>query len=166
MQSLSKSATWPLSKPERPAGLCLLVVEDDDADAYLICRALSGHPAVGEVVRAIDGVEALRMVESGEVAPDLAFIDLHMPRMNGFSLLVAFAEQPEPVFPIVVLTSSTAPADAMRSRLKGAIRVFSKPDTLLGLQARLDREIRRIKPQFVEPIDDETPSQSDRHAEQ
>ena len=84
------------------------------------------------------------MVDDGEVAPDLAFIDLQMPRKGGLSLLAAFAKRPAPGFPMVVLTSSTTPADAMRSRMRGAIRVISKPDSYFGLQARLDREIRRI----------------------
>src|SRR5258708_5264340 len=98
------SARTPRS--DQPPGLCILVVEDDEADAYLIARALASQPMVGTVVRALDGVEALEMVERGKVAPDLAFIDLHMPRKNGFSLLVALGDRSEPRFPAVVLTSS------------------------------------------------------------
>ena len=34
-----------------PDDLCVLVVEDSEADAYLIHRALFNHPAVGQVVQ-------------------------------------------------------------------------------------------------------------------
>jgi CheY-like chemotaxis protein len=127
-------------------GLCVLIVEDDEADAYLIRRALARQPEVEHVVQAPDGVEAFRMVEAGEVAPDLAFIDLQMPRKNGFNLLAALAAGSAPGFPMVVLTSSTAPVDAMRSRLRGAMRVVTKPDTEQAMAAVLASAIAALSP--------------------
>ena len=143
MATPSKSAVARAKDFALRPGLCVLVVEDDAADAYLICRVLGSQDRVSQVVHAADGVEALRMVDEGDVTPDIAFIDLQMPRKGGLSLLAALADRPAPGFPMVVLTSSTAPADVMRSRLRGATRVISKPDSYFGLQARLDREIRR-----------------------
>jgi len=125
------------SRQSSDAGLCVLVVEDDDADAYLIERALLANADIGGILRATDGVEALALVDSGAVEPDLALIDLQMPRKNGFHLLVDFAVRRQPCFPMVVLTSSTAPTDAMRSRLRGAVRVLTKPDSLEELEALL-----------------------------
>jgi CheY-like chemotaxis protein len=122
----------------------VLVAEDDEADAYLICGALARLSRVDKVVRVSDGFEALRMVEQAEVAPDLALIDLQMPRKGGLSLLLALAERPGPGFPLVVLTSSKAPVDAMRSRLRGAVRVISKPDTTEALQAELAAAIEAV----------------------
>ena len=139
-------AAVPVEDADPPSGLCILVVEDDEADAYLIARALASQPAVANVVRAVDGVEALRMVDGGEVEPDLAFIDLHMPRKNGFSLLMAFGCNPERGFPMVVLTSSTAPTDAVRSRLRGALQVVAKPDTVEELRALLTSAIEAVCP--------------------
>ena len=131
--------------------LCVLVVEDDEADAYLIKRALARDPGVERVVLAPDGAEAFRMVEAREVEPDLAFIDLHMPRKNGFNLLAALAGGDAPRFPMVVLTSSTAPTDAMRSRLRGAIRVVTKPDTEQGMAEELARAIAAVSPLPSQP---------------
>jgi CheY-like chemotaxis protein len=123
-------------------GLCVLIVEDDDADAYLIECALAANPNISDVVRAVDGVEALRLVDTGGVRPDVALIDLHMPRKNGFQLLADFAARPEPYFPMVVLTSSTAPTDAMRSRLRGAARVLTKPESTQDLETVLAAAIQ------------------------
>ncbi len=137
--------TWAAGL-EQPGRLRLLVVEDDEADAYLIHRALLGHPAVGEVTRARDGAEALRMIELGVVEPDLAFIDLHMPRKNGFSLLIALACRPPPAFPMVVLTSSAVTSDAVRGRLRGAARVITKRDTVEELRTVLASVIDETYP--------------------
>jgi CheY-like chemotaxis protein len=146
MPTSSEPSAAPLPELDEPQGLCLLFVEDDEADAYLIGRALSDNPVVGKVVRARDGVEALAMVESGEVGPDLAFIDLHMPRMDGFDLLMAFSSRSTAGFPMVVLTSSAAPFDAVRSRLRNAIRVVTKPENVLELYSVLKTTVEAFCP--------------------
>ena len=125
-------------------GLSLLLVEDDEADAYLIKRALGDHPAVGRVTHARDGVEALNMVECGEVEPDLALIDLHMPRMDGFSLLVALPISSSTPFPMVVLTSSSSPSDAVRGRLRNAVRIITKPDSAEAMRALFRAVIKDV----------------------
>jgi two-component system chemotaxis response regulator CheY len=126
------------------SGLCILVVEDDDADAYLIGRALEDNPAVGTLFHARDGIEALAMMDRNEVAPDLVLIDLQMPRMDGFGLLFALAGRPGPNVPKVVLTSSSSPSDAIRSRLRSATRVVTKPDTITEMYAVLKTTIEAV----------------------
>lgn len=125
------------------ADLNILVVEDDEADAYLIERALADHPRVERIVRATDGVEAMEYLQDG-IEPDLAIIDLQMPRKNGFSLLIDLACSRAPRFPMVVLTSSTARTDAIRSKLRGADQVLTKPDTVGELQTMLDKVIAAL----------------------
>jgi len=142
----ASSAALAAAPSVKTGGLSILVVEDDEADAYLICRALAAQPAVGRVVRAVDGVEALEKIERGEVAPDLAFIDLQMPRKGGLSLLTDLGERAGRPFPMVVLTSSTAAVDAVRSRLSGALRVVSKPETVEAMEAVLASAIDAVCP--------------------
>jgi CheY-like chemotaxis protein len=135
------------AKPRSNArNLVVLVVEDDEADAYLISRALANQSKVSEIVRAVDGVEASEMIDRGDLAPDLAFIDLQMPRKNGLSLMMDFATRPGLNFPMVVLTSSTAATDAARSRLSGAVRVVSKPDTIEAMELVLGAAIDAVCP--------------------
>jgi CheY-like chemotaxis protein len=136
----------PVRETHEPRGFSVLVVEDDEADAYLIGRALEDNPAVETVVRARDGVEALGMIALGEVTPDMAFIDLHMPRMDGFDLLTALAKRPTPRFPTAVLTSSAAPNDAIRSRLRSATRVVTKPDSDAELYSVLATAVDALCP--------------------
>jgi len=67
----------------------LLLVEDDDLDVMNVHRALNQAPEVASITVARDGIEALKMLRSGEVGLDrlVTVIDLRMPRMSGLDLL-------------------------------------------------------------------------------
>jgi len=126
--------------------LKILLVEDDEADAYLIRRASESNENVAEVVLAQDGVEAIELVERGVLKPDLAFVDLHMPRKDGFALLRDLAVDDSSPFPVVVLTSSRSGADVLRSMKRGAALFVTKPRTQEEIAAALDRAIDIIYP--------------------
>lgn len=119
----------------------MLMVEDDDPDAYLIGRALERNPRVRGVVRAEDGVEALDLVRRGLIHPDLAIVDLHMPRKNGISLLADFAKIADRRLPSVILTSSKSYVNAWRAKHRGAIRFLTKSPSPEQLAIDLDRVI-------------------------
>lgn len=120
-----------------PPGLQVLLAEDDDADAYLITSVLALHPKVGFIMRARDGVEALSMLDSSAIVPDLAIIDLHMPRKNGFGLLLELACRDGARFPTAVLTSSIASVDSIRSKVRGADHFLTKPESIKDLESAL-----------------------------
>jgi CheY-like chemotaxis protein len=141
---ISSHSTVAATTPPIEQGLCVLLVEDDEADAYMVHRALWDHPAVGRVVHVRDGVEALATIQVGGLEPDIAFIDLRMPRMDGFELLVAFTDCGDLAFPMVVLTSSSAPDDAIRRRLRNAIRVLIKQETVAEMSAELGSSIDAV----------------------
>jgi CheY-like chemotaxis protein len=130
--------------PDNADGLQVLIVEDDAADAYLIKCALANNPRIGSITRVTDGIQALRAIEEGDATPDVAIIDLQMPRMDGFRLLVELACRKQHNFPKFVLTSSMARTDLVRSRLRGADRVLTKPDTLKELEVMLTHAIATI----------------------
>ena len=123
------------------AKLRVLLVEDDEPDAYLIGRALAANPRVREVVVAEDGVQALDLLDKGSFRPDLAFIDLHMPRKDGFSLLREFAARSGLPFPSVILTSSKLGSDAWTAMDCGAAGFVTKPRTARKLAIALDQAI-------------------------
>jgi CheY-like chemotaxis protein len=122
----------------------VLLVEDDEADAYLVSTALQNNPRVQSVVRVRDGVEALELLDAGEVRPSLAVVDLHMPRKDGFAFLRDIEERKDAGFPSIVLTSSRAGADCYRSHRRGARMFLSKPATAGKLAAALDDAITEL----------------------
>ena len=121
--------------------LQILLVEDDKPDAYLIGRALQSNPRVGEVVIAENGFRALELMDIGWAVPDLAIVDLHMPRKDGFELLRDFAAREGRRFPSVILTSSSARVDSLEAMICGAVEFVTKPNSSSQLAAALDRVI-------------------------
>jgi CheY-like chemotaxis protein len=119
----------------RATALRVLIVEDDAADLYLLQAVLATNPWVHDISVARDGAEALELIDSGAVDPDLAIIDLHMPRKDGFSLLLELRLRGGATFPAVVLTSSRSSPDALRSRNRGAEMFLVKPDSVQQLTA-------------------------------
>jgi two-component system response regulator PhoP len=117
------STKWPVD---------ILFVEDDDADAYLVQRILNANPRVGSVTRARDGEEALRMVATGEVHPDIGIIDLQMPRMDGMTLMRRIQEL-DISFAYFVFSSSASAVDMLRAFQCGTsffLTKASRPDQL------------------------------------
>lgn len=121
----------------------VLLVEDDEADAYLIEKALHKNRKVSEVVRAHDGEEALALLASGRIQPDLALVDLQMPRKDGFALLLDM-QKLKVDFTCVALTSSRSGADTMRCFHRGARMFVSKPKQPERLAALLNEVIREL----------------------
>jgi chemotaxis family two-component system response regulator Rcp1 len=111
----------------------ILIVEDNEPDAYLVRTALRSAQIDFELTHAKDGLAALAMLEdasanSGGSVADLIFLDLNLPQMDGFALLTAMRKHPASAeVPIAVLSSSLSEDDVTRSRELGANRFVVKP---------------------------------------
>ena len=113
----------------------ILLVEDSDADAELILRALRKGNIVNRVVRVRDGVEALDFVfregafkeRSGEQLR-LILLDLKMPRLSGLDVLRRLkADATARQIPVVVLSSSAEEQDVAESYKLGVNSYLVKP---------------------------------------
>jgi CheY-like chemotaxis protein len=125
--------------------LSVLVVEDDDSDAELISEILTRMNAIGRLVRAIDGRQALDVVTENAFRPNLILLDLNMPRMDGFEFLAAAREMPLlRGVPVVVLTTSARYAD-VREALKGtASSYIVKPESVAELAEKIEKVLGTI----------------------
>jgi two-component system, response regulator len=113
----------------------ILLVEDSDADAEMIVRALRKGSLVNRLVRVRDGVEALEFVfregafgQRSGAQPKLILLDLKMPRLGGIDVLrrLKAAEQTK-VIPVVMLTSSAEERDIVESYQLGVNSYLVKP---------------------------------------
>lgn len=113
----------------------VLLVEDDDDDAFLVGRLFNKLYPKGEVQleRVSHGREALdRLIDDqGRLrspVPDLILLDLRMPVLDGFDVLdrMKSAHQTRPA-PIVVMTTSTSDVDRARAYGIGANAYMVKP---------------------------------------
>lgn len=112
----------------------ILLVEDDVADAVLAKRALKDWAHANHVYHVVDGVECLDFLrQKGErfaqmPRPDLVLLDLNMPRMDGREVLLELDKDPALCnIPVVVMTTSDAEQDIVRSYSLGANSFITKP---------------------------------------
>ncbi|WP_313168117.1 LytR/AlgR family response regulator transcription factor [Massilia oculi] len=119
----------------------LLIVDDERPARDRLRRMLALAPGIGSVREAVDGVEALRMVESER--PDALLLDIEMPELSGIDLA---ASLPAPA-PLVVFV--TAHEDyALRAFDSEAVDYLLKPFD----QARLHRALERLRARLAAPM--------------
>lgn len=113
--------------------ISILLVEDDPGDVLLIREAFAEHK-VGNILTTVsDGVEAMRYVRGeGSYAdaerPDLVLLDLNLPRKSGAEVLAEIKSDPElSLIPVIVLTTSEAEEDVLRSYRMHANAYITKP---------------------------------------
>jgi CheY-like chemotaxis protein len=111
----------------------VLLVEDDPADALLTREALSSQKLRVDIAVAGDGVEGLKYLRregqyADAVPPDVILLDLNMPRMDGREFLAEIkADERFRRIPVVVLTTSEADEDILRSYELQAACYLTKP---------------------------------------
>jgi CheY-like chemotaxis protein len=106
----------------------VLVVEDDLGDQLLIEEALTAKGQPRSIMRAPDGLAALEHLRNAERHPDLIVLDLNMPRMGGAELLsILKTDDQLRVIPVVVLTTSSSPADISDAYQRHANAYVIKP---------------------------------------
>ncbi|HLP19170.1 MAG TPA: response regulator [Chitinophagales bacterium] len=104
----------------------ILLVEDDKNDQFFFKMAIKN---IGNVVLqdiAEDGIAAIAKLESLPVLPDLIFMDINMPRMNGLECLAEIAKS-EHLKKIPVIMLSTSTLEVEETRALGARAFIRKP---------------------------------------
>ena len=111
----------------------LMLVEDNFGDVLLAQEAFRRARVGNRVTVARNGEEALKMLRREPPhqdcpRPDLILLDLNLPRMDGRAVLQAVKGDPSlQVIPVVVLTSSRAETDIVKSYHLSANAYIVKP---------------------------------------
>ncbi len=114
-----------------PQDLCILCV-DDEPGARKFVRMILEELAVGEILEAGDGQEALDMVEGSGKVLDLIIADWRMPRMNGLELLkrVRKSHAQMPFLMITALATVPAVREAMHYEVDAYLAKPFPPEQL------------------------------------
>jgi CheY-like chemotaxis protein len=123
-----------MSTPDpAPAPVAVLLVEDDPGDVLMIREAFEENKVRNELHVCSDGEDALlflRQEGPHEAAPrpDLVLLDLNLPRRDGREVLAEIkADERLRTIPVVVLTTSEAEEDVLRSYALHANAYVTKP---------------------------------------
>ena len=111
----------------------ILLVEDNPGDARLTREALAHSKVKNNLHHAKDGEEAIAFLRrqgpySDAPTPDLVLLDLNLPRRDGREVLEDIKNDPALMtIPVVILTSSQAEEDILRSYRLHANCFITKP---------------------------------------
>jgi two-component system chemotaxis response regulator CheY len=106
-------------------GLRFLVVEDSPTMRQLISFSLKRFKGC-KIVEAVDGVDALKKLQTEEV--DMVLTDINMPVMDGLKLVSLVRQNVKTKdLPIVIITTEGAQEDRDRGLALGANAYISKP---------------------------------------
>lgn len=123
----------------------VVVIDDSAYNRRTISKMLEGMPNVEVVGYATDGEEGARKII--DLKPDLATLDLEMPKMDGFTLLrIVMNSFPTP---IIVISSKSEDERVFKALELGAVDFIAKPtgnisDELLKIREDLHCKVRNV----------------------
>ena len=126
---------------------CILLIDDDEATNFLSEIVIEEVDCAEKVVAVQSGQKALdylRSKEDGEhPCPDLIFLDINMPGMNGWEFLEQYKQldkEQQGKIIMVMLTTSVNPDDAQKAKTIDIIDDYkNKPMTVEVLQEILEK---------------------------
>ena len=108
--------------------LSLLIVDDDADDRKFFSDAVKEVDADIECITAKDGQQALEFLRNSSLLPDLIFLDLRMPRINGKKCLTEIKNDERlKHIPVYIYTTSREVTESEELQELGAVHFISKP---------------------------------------
>ncbi len=113
-----------------------VIVDDEDLARQIIREMLRTHSEIEVVGECSNGFEAVRMV--GELKPDLLFLDIQMPKLDGFEVLELLGDN------MAVIFATAYDEHALRAFEVHAVDYLLKPFRAERFDAALQRAKERI----------------------
>jgi two-component system, chemotaxis family, response regulator Rcp1 len=118
----------------------VLLVEDNPADQLLAKEIIyTAYP--GALIKVVeDGEKAIEVIElcSEQDSPDIVFLDLNLPRINGHDVL-EYIKKKNSRIQVIVFTGSTSENDMARARKSDIIDYIIKPIGMKEMEATILR---------------------------
>lgn len=125
---------------ENQPGITFLLADDDSDDKTLFCEALSEIDPKIVCHTAGDGKEALTILSEKKVdQPDIIFLDINMPVMDGWQCLGRLKENPNyKDIPVIMYSTSSYQRDIDLALSSGAFCFLTKPSDYRELKSILN----------------------------
>jgi twitching motility two-component system response regulator PilG len=118
----------------------IMIVDDSPTEVHVLKTALEKHGF--DTVSAADGSECLSLAR--EVRPDLIFMDVVMPRVNGYQATRTLTRDPQTKsIPVVMITTKDQETDRIWGMRQGAVDYLVKPVTEAVLIAKAQEVLER-----------------------
>jgi two-component system cell cycle response regulator DivK len=120
--------------------MLILIAEDNAANRELLREALTARDHA--VVEAVNGEEALRMIEQS--SPDLVMVDIQMPRVDGYEVLRRVrADAQWSATKMIAVTAFAMRGERERALAAGFDGYISKPIALAALYLEMEKVFPR-----------------------
>ena len=121
----------------------IVLIEDNDADVWLLRECLESVASNHEIITLKDGEAALRFIdeerEGIEPRPCVIVIDLHLPTHDGLEILAAIRRTPALEHVTALIVSTTPSPEKKRQISEYCIDYAEKPKTYEGYQDLANR---------------------------
>ena len=114
-----------------------IIVDDEPLAREIVSKFLIGNNKVEIVEECGDGFQALKAIR--ELKPDLVFLDIQMPKLDGFELLEVLEQRPEIIF------ATAYDQFAIKAFEMNAVDYLLKPFSKERLEAALEKAMKRIE---------------------
>lgn len=122
-----------------------LLIDDDADDRQLFKEALEAADASVGCREATGGEEAFHHLEKGQ-EPDLIFLDINLPVMNGWDFLKKLKQNEQlREIPVVIYSTSSHQRDREIADKLGATCFITKPDQYRQIRQLLDTIVQHLK---------------------
>lgn len=124
---------------------CIMLVDDNKIDNFFHERVIKKNDAAENIIAKDSGREALDYIMQGDAVlqPDLIFLDINMPDMNGWEFLESYKQldsKLQTAMIVVMLTASENPDDKARAATQGILADFkTKPLTKEMLEEVIEK---------------------------
>lgn len=129
--------------------LTILLADDDKYDRFLFQKALKSLPVTTHLTTVHDGEQLMKyLFANSEHLPDVLFLDINMPRKNGFECLLEIKENETLKDLPVIMFSTSYPRDMNYERDlinslldMGAFDYIRKPDDFSQLKQTISNAL-------------------------
>jgi CheY-like chemotaxis protein len=110
------------------------LVDDDEDDTHLFSEALRDIDSSIQFYSANNGRELLEKLRAGDM-PQIIFLDINMPEMNGWEVLKNIKEENTlKNIPVIMYSTSSITLNGKRAVESGALAFYEKPSNFLKLK--------------------------------
>ena len=134
--------------------LYVLLADDDEDDCFFFQEALNELPASAHLTVVHDGEQLMQLLaKTTDSLPDVLFLDLNMPRKNGFECLLEIRSNEQlKQLPVVILSTSFDRAMADRLYRSGANCCMSKPSVHPELKSLIQQALTLVAQKADLPV--------------
>lgn len=134
----------------------ILLADDDDDDCLFFKEALEELPISTKLTTVTDGNQLMQLLNTSDILPHVLFLDLNMPRKNGYECLSEIQISPSlKELPVIIFSTSFDKDSVNQLHDHGAHYYIRKPGEFAELKNVIHKALSTIeKNNFVKPTKD------------